>query len=126
MREEALAAMRRIPNRQAECLTQLSYGSAGLIMRVLPDIDVQPTPELCQAGRDYLRKELIDHQKMFSEPQVFSYPMLTEALPGIVWLAKNCGGCKAEIEGLEAFARTQIDSPARQQFLAALAEVRKQ
>jgi hypothetical protein len=124
VREEALAVIRRIPNRQAECVNQLRYGAAGTIMRLLPEIDAQPTPELCEVARDYLRKELILHQKMFAEPQVFSYPMLVEALPGIVWLAKNCAGCEAEIEGLEAFARTQIDSPARRQFLAALAEAR--
>jgi len=48
--------------------------------------------------------------------------MLTEALPGMVWLTQNCPGCRAEVDAIAAFARTQIDSPERQKFLAALAK----
>jgi hypothetical protein len=125
-RQEALAVIRRIPNRQAECVNQLRNGAAGTIMRLLPEIDVQPTPELCQVARDHLRKELILHQKMFDTPQEFRYPMLTEALPGMVWLTQNCPGCRADVDAIAAFARTQIDSPERQKFLAALDATRKE
>jgi len=123
VRDEALAAMRRLPGRQAEAVRRLEDNQRG-IMPLVGELDLQPTAQLCQAGRAYLRAELTAHQRMFSEPVRFEYPILMEDLPGIRWLAAHCE-CKAEIEALERFARSQLDSPQRQTFLDVLAEIRR-
>ncbi|HXA52971.1 MAG TPA: hypothetical protein VNV86_21790 [Candidatus Acidoferrum sp.] len=124
VREEALAAIRRLPNRQAETVRLLLYESR-IIMALLPDIDVQPTPELCAAGRYYLSSALASRAKMNTGPSVYVGAEFEDGINGIGWLARHCD-CDSELARVEEYARAQQDVEEVRRFIAALHKVREE
>jgi hypothetical protein len=123
VRSEALAAMRHMAGRQSQAEKGLMYEYSG-ILPLLPEIDVQPTPQLCRLAREYLRKQIAFQKKQFTEPSDTMLTVLQEGLPGIGWLAANCD-CAPELNQLDELAKAQRDSPAIQKFREALAGFRK-
>jgi hypothetical protein len=123
---EVLDFIRKMPHRQEDAIAMLtSQGSE--VLRFIADIDLQPTPELCAAARGYLHEAVRHRQSGFhSGPESFVGMEFEEGIPGIRWIAKNCG-CQAELGEMEAYARQQQqDAPQVQKFLAALAEIKDQ
>ena len=123
VRNEAFEAMRHIAGRQSQAEKGLMYEYSG-ILPLLPEIDVQPTPQLCRQGREYLQKQIAFQKKQFTEPSDTMLIVLQEGLPGIGWLAANCD-CATELKQLDELAKAQRDSPAIQKFREALAGFRK-
>jgi len=124
--KELLDFIHKLPNRQADAEMMLeSQGDE--IIRVLPDLDLQPTPQFCTAARTYLHNAVVHRQaSMMGTPESFVGVEFSGGIEGIRWIAKNCG-CKAELAEMEAYAREQQqDAPEVQKFLAALAEIREQ
>lgn len=121
--QETLAAMRRLPHRQAEAILRFQ-GDFTFILNLLPDIDLQPTPELCGAIRGYLRRYLRQERANRPEPMGFVGASMQENIPSLGWISQHCD-CDAELEDIERFARAQLDTPEVRKFLAELAEVRK-
>jgi hypothetical protein len=91
---------------------------------LLPDIDLQPTPELCGAIRGYLQRYLAQARANRDQPMDFVSAQMEECIPSLGWIARHCD-CNAELDDLEKFARAQLDSPRVREFLASLADVRK-
>lgn len=123
--KEVLDFIHKMPNRQADAVMMLeSQGSD--IVRVLPDLDLQPTPQFCTAARGYLRNAVLERQARPNQgPESFVGVEFSGGIEGIRWIAKNCG-CKAELAQMEAYARDQQqDAPEVQKFLAALAEIKE-
>jgi hypothetical protein len=124
VRQEALEFTRHLPNRQTEMIQMLvNLGSEPLVF--IADIDIQPTPELCNAARYWLHKAVVQRQQMFhSGPEPFVGIEFEEGLSGIGWISANCG-CEKELDEIEAYARSQDqNAPPVQTFLAGLAAIR--
>jgi hypothetical protein len=124
VREEALQALRRVPRRQADIKNMLAYGSP-MAMILVPDLDLKPGPELCEAARVYLRKRAAEIR---IEPPHDPVPYtaagyVAESLPGVRWFQDNGCDCTQGIHELESAVETHLDSPIRQKTLASLAEL---
>ncbi len=124
--KEVLDFIHKLPNRQADAVMMLENQQSDFL-RVLADIDLQPTPQLCTAARGYLHEAVRQRQSSpIKEPQSFVGMEFSQGIEGIRWIAKNCG-CKAELAEMEAYAREQQqDAPDVQTFLAVLAEIKEQ
>jgi hypothetical protein len=121
--QETLAAMRRLPQRQAEAVLRFQADFT-FILRLLPDIDLQPTPELCGAIRGHLQRYLRQERANRHEPMGFVGAQMEESVPSLGWISQHCD-CEAELDDVERFARAQLDTPEVRQFLASLADARK-
>jgi len=125
VREQALEIARHLPNRQGDLIQMLNGGdSSGLWL--IDQIDVQPTPELCQSARVWLRNAIYNRQHMFhSGREQFVGMEFEDGLAGIAWISTHCG-CAAELDELDAYARAQDqNAPQVKQFLEALTAIRE-
>ena len=126
VRAEAIAALRQVPRRQDDVTEGLAYGILR-IMELVPELDLQPTPELCEACRAFLLKETKSLRRR-SDPAPAPYSAkdwtLDRILPGLRWFAANHCDLNKELEILDNAVRLHPDSPDRQKLLAALAELR--
>ncbi len=122
--KEALEVMSHLPLRQSDAILLLETQSS-YILHFLGDIDLQPTPQLCTAARNYLSQAVRERQTLpDSLPSSYVGMEFTEGIESIRWIAKNCG-CNAQLDQMEAYARAQQqDSPEVQKFLASLASIR--
>jgi len=123
---EALEALRHDPARQAQIEDMLGYG-VHRAMTLLPDLDLQPTPALCQAaGKFFLKTATGSHLRKRDDPAPYSAQVsFHEFLPGIRWLTAHGCNCDEGIAALDESARTYLDSPERQQLLGNLAALRQ-
>jgi hypothetical protein len=122
--KEALEFMRHQPNRQAEAVLMLQ-GQDSRILHFLGDIDLQPTAEMCNAARGYLRQALRERQRNSTEPSPYIGAEFTEGIESITWISKHCG-CDAELAAIEAYARAQQqEAPDVQKFLQALTAIKQ-
>ena len=122
VRDEALAAMRKLPNRQHDAEIGL-WGDYSWILPYLAQIDVQPTPELCSAAKHYLQT-CIREVRNWPEPGESMGRTLESGIHGIEWIAKNCD-CAKELQELDDLAGKQKDTPDVRDFRAALKAFRK-
>jgi hypothetical protein len=124
--QEVLDVMRKLPRRQADTIQMLESFKSD-ILPFIADIDLEPTPQLCTAARGYLHFMVVHRQASpITTPNSFVGNEFEEGIPGIRWIAKNCG-CKAELVEMESYARAQQqDAPQVKKFLAALAEIMEQ
>lgn len=124
VREEALEALRHAPRRQSDIQEMLSYGiPMGMIL--VPQLDLKPTPELCEAAHGYLGKRAgeIRIEPPHDPVPYTSSGYVAESLPGIRWFQENGCDCTEGIHALESAVETHLDSPIRQKTLASLAEL---
>ena len=123
---EAIEALRHDPGRQAQIEEMLGYG-IHRAMTLLPDLDLQPTPALCQAAGTYLAATAkSNHLRKRNDPVPYTAEVsFHENLAGIRWLIAHGCNCDEGIAALDASARTYLDSPDRQKLLADLAALRQ-
>lgn len=124
VRAEALAAMRGLPNRQADAEQALLYDYFW-ILPILADIDVQPTPELCAAARHYLRRSVTEWRKQGIAASPDMGPIFEKGLKSIGWIAAHCDG-DAELDLLDQLAQEQQETPAIRSFRESLAAFRRE
>jgi hypothetical protein len=125
-RAEALEALRHLERRQSDIQEMLHYG-IGVSMSLAPLLDLKATPELCEAARAYLTKHAKESRRRpQNDPIPFELDKYEAAsLDGIRWFASHGCDCRQQIEELQAAAQTQLDSPDRRKFLAALDEIKR-
>jgi hypothetical protein len=119
--QEALEAMRKLPNRQDEAV-QLLRGKSSFILHFLGDINVEPTPELCEAARYYLREQAKPYRK--DPPEYVLYNTLTEGVASIRWISEHCE-CDPELAEVEKTARASSSNPEAEKFIAAVVDMRE-
>jgi hypothetical protein len=122
VRPEAVEIARHLPNRQAEMIVMLRNQHWEPLW-FIAEIDIRPTPELCEAARCWLHGTVRDRHE--SSGTDFIGDEFTQNLVGIAWIAANCG-CEKELDEIEAYVRRQNpNAPAVQKFLADLAAIRE-
>jgi hypothetical protein len=124
VRTEALEALRHVERRQADIEDMLSYGVMKAMM-LLPELDLQPTPQLCAAARTFLLQRAKGSRiRPKQDPAPYTAGGYVEdSLPGIRWLLAHGCDCNEGIVAMEASVETYLDSPDRKKALASLAEL---
>jgi hypothetical protein len=125
VREEALAALRTHERRQGDVEEGLTYGVQA-VMRLVPELDLKPTPELCQAARSYLKVAAKGLHIRNRDPYPYeAQDSIDGSFPAIRWFTAHGCNCDEGITALETVARTYLDSPDRQKLLTALAGLKQ-
>ena len=125
VREEAYAAIHKLERRQSDA-EQMASSGLTLPLLDLPNLNLEPTPPLVRAHKDYLlelvrrirRPDAGSVQYSWIASEIDSY------LPSIQWMAERHCGCAAEVAGLETEIRTYQDSRGRAAAVAALEKAR--
>jgi hypothetical protein len=120
VRDEAIAKFRTAERRQGDVEEGLGYGIPAF-MQLVPELDLQPTPKLCEEAKAYLLKEAKEYRLKDRAP----YPYETQfsidgVVPSIRWFESHGCNCDEGIAALRAVVLTYLDSPARQKLLASL------
>jgi hypothetical protein len=125
VRTEALQAVRRLERRQKD-IEELIEAGVPRALRLIPDLDLQPTPVLCEGAGNYLRKYAKETRvRPKQDPREYSGDWVDESLPAIRWLMSRGCDCDATVAAMEVSVGTFIDTPARKAALTALAGLRK-
>lgn len=125
VRDQALAALRKVPRRQADVEEGLNYGIPA-IMRLVPELDLTPTPKLCEAGRTYLRITADGLRLKDREPYPYTaMDYLDWTCDGVRWFEANGCNCDKGVTAIETAIRTYSDSVDRQKVLASLAGLKQ-
>jgi hypothetical protein len=131
LRAQAIAGARKLDHRNADAIAMLNADeyTAWAALEYLPQLDLEPTPELCTAALAQVHRELEPiYRATADDPR--SYQELEERmgtgepLAAVIWLARH--GCPAskELDEAEELVRTYQDSPDRAAMLATLGELR--
>ena len=124
VRQEALEAVKKMGRRQGDIEDGLGYGIP-LAMRLVPELELKPTPELCAAARAYLQKNA-GELRVKRNPRPYEKTAAVDwAAPGIQWLQANGCNCSVGIAALETAIGTHLDSPDRRAALAQLAALKQ-
>jgi hypothetical protein len=120
VRDEAIAKFRTAERRQGDMEEALGYGIPAF-MWLVPELDLQPTPKLCEAGKAYLVKEAKAYRLKDREPYPYeASESLDGAVPAIHWFEAHGCNCDEGITALRAVVMTYLASPAREKLLADL------
>jgi hypothetical protein len=125
VRPAALAALRTVERRQGDVQEGLTYGIPA-VMWLVPELDLKPTPELCEAARSYLMRVAKGLRIRNREPYAYSAEAsIDRSFPGIRWFMAHGCTCGEGIAAIETEVRTYLDSPDRQKVLAGLAGLKQ-
>ncbi len=125
VRDQALAAIRILPRRQADTELMLARGMGWPLLE-LPNLNVEATPELCAKARATLSRRAQDFRPVQATPPPFAMEArnIEMFFPAMQWLvAQNCD-CTAELAEVANSVRAYPDSPERQKFLDRLVQLR--
>ena len=127
MRERALAAIRRLPDRQRELEEMVRAGNVAAI-REVPALASDATPALCDAVREaivfHARRVRPDDGK--APASYARYARDVEFyMPTVEWLTARGCSLNDGLAELEATANAYAAGPERARFLAHLAELRR-
>ena len=127
LRERALAAIGRLPDRQREIEEMVRSGNVAAI-REVPNLGAEATPALCDAARE----AIVFHARRVRPdpggrpPSYQRYARDVEFyLPTIEWLTAHGCSLPDGLAELDTTARAYADSPERARFLTRLADLRR-
>ena len=122
VRPEAIAAYRKVERRQRDIEYLLNNGIP-MAIKLAPDIDLNPTPRLCDALKACLATMAKGMHVTKTDPYPYQGdPGLDDAIPGIRWFLSRGCDCSGEVGAIDTVIRKDyLDSPARQKILADLA-----
>jgi hypothetical protein len=125
-----IAGARKLDNRTAAAAAWLADPNerveAGELMHFIPELDLEPTPQLCAAALNVVGEELTEEYHPTADNPL-DYSELGERLGGgqplqaLLWLAGQ--GCPAapQIDAAETLVKAYRPAPEREAMLAALA-----
>jgi hypothetical protein len=125
VRDRALTGIRQLPRRQAEAEAMLAGGD-GVVLEMLPYLDLEATPALCQHARTFL----CNYTRSFAKPQenpnslALGIHRLERFDRPLKWLCQRRGDLSEAVDCLETFARLHPDTPERARFLAQVEDLR--
>lgn len=126
VRPEAIEALKHVERRQADIEYMLSNGIATAMM-LLPDLDLKPTPHLCEAARTFmLASAKISRVRPKQDPRPYvAGGDVEHSLPAIRWLQARGCNCDEGVAALQASVESHQDTPDRKTALASLAGLRE-
>lgn len=123
---EAFERLRHVDRRQHDIEDMLPWGIVRA-MTLLPQLNLQPTPELCDAAKQFLLKNAKESRvREKQDPRVYAAGTLEQSLPTLRWLIAHGCNCEEGIAAMEASVLSHLDSPDRKAALASIAELRSQ
>jgi hypothetical protein len=126
VRDQALAGIRQLPHRQSEAESLLAKGT-GVILELLPVLDLEATPTLCLHARNFFR----DFVKSFAEPEenpnslALAAHRLERYASTLTWFCRRHGDVAEVLDSIEGFARRHPDSPERMGLLSETEKLRQ-
>jgi hypothetical protein len=125
VREEALAGIHKLNDRQKQAEDLLAQGVFALLIE-LPDLDVEATPAIVQAYKARLLDLAKSNQRDDARTVIYAWiaSQVDPYLPAIQWMAERHCGCASQVAALDAVVRSYADSAGREQALAALEKAR--
>jgi len=125
VRPEAIQAYRKVERRQRDVEYLLNNGIP-MAMKLAPDVDLNPTPRLCEAAKTCLAIMAKNMHVKNTDPYPYQGdPGLDDSLPGIRWFLTHSCDCSAGVAAIDAVIRKDyLDSPQRQKILGDLAGLR--
>jgi hypothetical protein len=125
VRAEALEEVRKVPRRQADIEFLLTNGVL-MAMMLLPELDLQARPELCQAANTFMVNAARGSRvRPKQEPREYRPGGDLEAsVAGVRWLQAHGCDCDEGLAAMEASVRTFLDTPERKAALTTIAELR--
>jgi hypothetical protein len=131
--DAALAGARRLDHRTADAVEMLEDKNSEpgnfYLMRMIPELDLEATPRLCQGALALVRADLSQIYRP-SADNPMPYDELLERLgegrplTALQWLAGHGCDAEAELTEAEAVVRTYQDSLFRSVMLSSLEELR--
>jgi hypothetical protein len=127
LRERAIAAIHKLPDRQREVEEMVRAGNVNAI-REIPALSVEATPALCDAARE----AIVFHARRVRPEE--GEPAATYAkysrdvefyMPTVEWLVQRGCSLTDGLSELETTAKAYPDSPERARFLARIDELRR-
>lgn len=125
-----LEGARKLNHRTADAVTWLTdpYAKeeAWELTRFIPELDLEPTPQLCAAALNGIGADLTDAYHP-TEDNPLDYSELDDRLgqgrplQALVWLAGHGCAAQPQIEAAEALVKSYRPAPEREAMLAALA-----
>ena len=117
--------MARLPGRQEQAEALLNAVDLRMF-RLLPDLELQMTPALCEGGRKCARKFIVESAPPRPAPQWDAVePRFTAPVLAIEWMLDHGCDCKDEVSALAEVVRQYPDSYPRKWFLDGLARHQK-
>ncbi len=132
LREQALAGARALDHRTDDAVDMLNGTEyvAWEMLIYLPDLDLEATPELCEAARREVHRELNQiYRPRNDDPRPYRELLdrmgTGQPLRALVWLTEN--GCETdtEVREAEALVGAYQNSPDRAAMLMTLAALRR-
>jgi len=122
---DALAAMRKLDRRQADIIDMLGWGIPKAL-DLLPELDLQPTPQLCAAANASMIKSAHESRvRPKQEPRTYTAGGdFDYSVPAIRWLKAHGCDCDPSIAAFEASVSSHLDSPDRRAALETIAQLR--
>ncbi|SPE33642.1 conserved membrane hypothetical protein [Candidatus Sulfopaludibacter sp. SbA3] len=125
VRPEALVALRTVPRRQGDVEEGLALGVPA-IMKLVPELDLKPTPALCQSAQSFLQTAAKGMHIRHREPYPYEADEgLNGSFAGVRWFLAHGCNCDEGLAALQTVIQTYLDSPDRQKVLAALADLKQ-
>ena len=125
MREEALAAMRKLNRRQSdvEAMVENHYSPGP---DLVPLLDLQLTPRLQQLINEECRRTAeYAHTKPGGSDEILERDFMWGQLPNLEWMHTHGGDCRDCVALLKAAALEYQDTKVRRNYLKALEKLSK-
>jgi hypothetical protein len=121
VRAEAIEALKKVPRRQGDIEEGLSYGIP-MMMTLVPELNLSPTPALCQAARASLAKTAGNLRASGSDRRPYEAgAMMDGTIAGVQWLADHGCDCREQAAAIASVLSSDyLDSADRRRILAAI------
>jgi hypothetical protein len=132
LREQALAGARKLDHRTSDAVEMLNEDeyTAQTLMGYLPILDVDATPQLCEATQNALHRQFAQIYRPKADDSRPYRELLSRLGDGtqfsaLKWLAEHGCDPEAELNEAEDLVRAYQDSPDRTAMLAMLGQLRR-
>ena len=132
LREQALAGARKLDHRTSDAVEMLGGEeyTAQTMLRYLPVLDLDATPQLCETAQSVLHRQFAQiYRPKAKDPRPYR-ELLSRLEDGaqfsaLRWLAEHGCAIEAELSEADSLVRAYQDSPERAAMLATLAQLRR-
>jgi hypothetical protein len=132
LREQVFAGARKLDHRTSDAIEMLGEDeyTAQTMLRYLPVLDLDATPQLCEAAHQVLHRQFAQiYRPKADDPRPYR-ELLSRLGDGaqfsaLRWLAEHGCAVAAELSDAESLVRAYQDSPERAAMLATLAQLRR-